>query len=128
MNNVATTYSGGGIAITNGSKASIANSLISGNRATSTPGPTLGGGIILESAELTINRSEISRNSTPDGGGGIAVYGSTGVLTLDSSSRIINNTTGTTTGGGGILLTNGGKVNLNGATLDGNTPDNVRTN
>lgn len=127
-NNTATTYSGGGLFIVKGAKATITNSLITQNKAIQPPGPTLGGGILLESAELTINRSEVSFNTSTDGGGGIAVYGSTGILTLDSATRIVSNTASGSRGGGGILLTNNGKANLNGATLDLNVPDNVRTN
>jgi hypothetical protein len=126
-NNTATTYSGGGVFIYGGAEATIANSHILGNRASSAGSNTLGGGILLESAELTIVRSEVSRNSATAGGGGAAVYGSTGILTLDSATRIVSNTAGASKGGGGILLINGGKVNLNGATLDLNVPDNVRT-
>lgn len=127
-NNTATTYSGGGLFIVGGAKATITNSVITRNKAIQPPGPILGGGILLESAELTINRSEVSFNTSTDGGGGIAVYGSTGVLTLDSATRVVSNTAGGSRGGGGILLTSGGKANLNGATLDLNIPDNVRTN
>jgi hypothetical protein len=125
--NTVTTYSGGGMFVVDGTQATLANSRVSDNQATNTPGPTLGGGILLESAEFTITRSGMSGNSTPDGGGGPAVYESTGVLTLDSAARILNNTT-VTIPRGEILLTGGGNVNLNGATLDGNIPDNVRTN
>lgn len=127
-NNTASVYSGGGVLIYGGTEATIANSHILGNRASSAGSNTLGGGILLESAELAIVRSEISRNSATAGGGGAAVYGSTGILTLDSGTRIVSNTAGTSKGGGGVLLINGGKVNLNGATLDLNVPDNVRTN
>jgi hypothetical protein len=127
-NNTATTYSGGGLFIVSGAKATITNSLITRNKAIHPPGPILGGGVFLESAELTISRSEVSFNTATDGGGGIAVYGSKGILTLDSATRIVSNTASGSRGGGGILLTNGGKVNLNGATLDLNVPDNVRTN
>jgi hypothetical protein len=126
-NNIATTYSGGGLFVYGGAKGTLENSRVTRNKAIRPPGPILGGGILLESAELTITRSEVSFNTSTDGGGGIAVYGSTGVLTLDSATRVVSNTASGSRGGGGILLISDGKVNLNGATLDLNSPDNLRT-
>jgi hypothetical protein len=124
--NTATSSSGGGVGIVAGANATISRSNIRGNRAPTDTSNTLGGGIYLETSTLTVTRSEISLNSSAAGGGGIVIFGPDCVATLDSATRVVNNSSGSTRGGGGILVINNGKVNLNGAMLDGNTPDNVR--
>ena len=122
------TYAGGGASVAQNFTGSISNWKISDNKALHSPGPARGGGITVEAgAELTVSRSEISRNTATTGGGGVLVYISPSKLTLDSASRISNNVVNTTNQdrGGGVLTMHGGVARLNGATLSGNTPDNT---
>jgi CSLREA domain-containing protein len=64
---------GGGLAVVNGSEASIVNSTISGNRAESSPG---GGILVADSATLSIESSTIASNNAPTTGfGGIFAVG-----------------------------------------------------
>lgn len=119
---------GGGLILYAGAKARVVDSRFELNTASGPGASNTGGGIYLAEAELTTTRCEFSRNSAEDGGGGIATEGTRVVLTLDSATRIVNNSAGPTRGGGGgILNEDGSEVNINGAVLEGNTPNNYRT-
>lgn len=115
--------SGAGMYIVGTQQAKIATSRIELNEASA------GAGIWVEATELVTTRCEINRNTAEMGGGGFLVWRTTGILTLDSATRVTNNvvtrTNSTGWRGGGILSYSGGQVRLGGATLEGNTPDNV---
>lgn len=104
---------GGGIKFFHATqKLTLSNCIVSGNTATG-----LGGGLAIVGAQATIEGTSITGNNALRGGG-IVLGGST--VTLDSASSITENTA--TNLGGGIFL-DSGSVQLNGANLSGNTPD-----
>lgn len=114
---------GGGLAIFSRAKARLTNTRIELNTASGAGAFNVAGGIYLELAELSLSRCEISRNTGEDGGGGVSMHGSSAQLTLDSTTRVVNNTAGATIGGGGILVAYDGKLIVNGAEVEGNTPN-----
>lgn len=97
--------------------ATLTDCAITGNSAAA------GGGLYQRSDQpLVLHGCVVWGNTaTRDAGGDIAVR--SGTLTLDAATRITGNTATTAVSGGGIS-NNGGAVNLNGATISGNTPDN----
>lgn len=90
-------YSGGGIHIGHGGEAWIHRSKLNQNSAIHSQG----GGICTEESTLVITSSEITQNSSDNGGGGIAL--SFSELTL-LNSQLQSNSAGAFGGGGGILL------------------------
>ena len=110
--------SGGGIANYHAT-VTISHSEISGN---STLGN--GGGISNQSGNLTITNSTIARNSAGENGGGI-YQDASGVTTLDATVTVTGNEANVIGGGtsGGGVYRAGGTVNINGAAVTGNEPD-----
>lgn len=121
---------GGGMYIGTGTIATLTDTRIEANKTGEADGQTFyGGGIYVDGADVTTTRCEITRNQADDGGGGAYVTEDTARLTLDSATRITDNkviNTATGAGGGGILKSNNGQVALNGATVENNTPDNIK--
>lgn len=111
---------GGGLYLTQGTHATLQNTVVSSNTLTN-PGTGYGGGLyVRDSSVVTLTNSRVERHvlpSTTDGrGAGIYVYSST--VTLDNSA-VLSNTAGTD--GGGIRMFAGGTLNiLNGSELRNN--------
>ncbi len=106
---------GGGLDLNNGTHGlTVQNSVISGN--TSTAGNGAGGGIYNIGTPIIMQGSDITGNSAANIGGGI--YNNSASLTFDSACNITGNTA--VNGGGGIQNA-GGTVNLNDATVSGNS-------
>lgn len=80
----------------------------------------LGAGGVFVGGGATIVGTEIGGNRANGSGGGVFV--SSAALTLDSGTRITGNTASGGGVGGGIYRASG-SVNLNGATVSGNSPD-----
>lgn len=89
-----------------------------------------GGGITLFSGLMSIFSTEISGNRALGGPGyrGGGLYSNYGTVSMNSGTRITGNSAGAG-GGGGIFRENRGDqypIDLNGATVSGNSPDNCR--
>lgn len=108
---------GGGLYLDSCDPSFITDSVIAENSATM----GIGGGLLSGYMKLTVVGTEITKNEASSGGGGIANYA--GDLILDAACHIHDNTSGAP-GGGGIY--NNGTVQLNGATVSGNTPDQCK--
>jgi predicted outer membrane repeat protein len=107
---------GGGLLLDGTQPGFLTDSVISGNQ--TGPGNNFGGGFRnFNTSTLTIVGTEISGNNAGNSGGGIQNF--TGTITFNATSRVINNTAATAGGIGGIA--NQGTVNLNGATVSGNS-------
>jgi hypothetical protein len=108
---------GGGLHLVNPAQAvTISSCVISGNKVSA--GDSFGGGIYNVGTPITITGSQITGNSALDFGGGLLNNNATAIVTFDSASSVTNNTA--PVGGGGIF-NDGGTVNLNGATVSGNS-------
>jgi len=128
------TQAGGGIASASGpagvAKLTLNNSTVTGNsQSESSPDSLGGGGIVNILGTVTLNSSQVNRNSAQGFvGGGIAsgdylnFSGTTSFLTLNNSQ--VNGNTAPNGNGGGIqnLL---GTATLNGSQVDGNTSVNA---
>ncbi|MFT4037164.1 MAG: hypothetical protein QM692_03210 [Thermomicrobiales bacterium] len=136
---------GGGIEIDMDGEVIIENSVINKNRAWETVG--LGGGIGLRAGNVTIRNSEISENEGYHGGGlyndgatltiidttirdnsayenGGGLFNDAGTTSLATTVAITENDAATGgSGAGGGIYQGGGTVNVNGATVNLNTPD-----
>jgi predicted outer membrane repeat protein len=112
--NTAVVNDGGGV-YSSGSDATIENCLITGNTAAN------GGGGGFDGGTVTFTATAFSSNTAKNDGGGL--YLEAGNYTFDSASSVINNIA---TAGGGIFgdTSNVPTVNLNGATVSGNTGGN----
>ena len=78
-----------------------------------------GGGGISNFTTLNVNGTAITGNQAPEGGG----IRNTSLVVFDAASSVTGNTATTANGGGGIW--NGSSVRLNGATVSGNTPQDI---
>jgi hypothetical protein len=117
VGNSTTSGSGGGIYGSGGQPIVLSGCVISGNRS-----GEFGGGIAKAGGSWIIAGSAIDANEAAEFGGGI--YNS-GPLTFDSASSITNNTADTAGTGavGGGIYNSTGAVELNGAIVSGNEPD-----
>ena len=109
---------GGGIrAIGNGTAVIVMSSAVSGNAANPN---NFGGGIDMvdDGQTLTLIGSTVS-NNVARGGGGIAIEGDNGSVTLNSSSLSGNNA-GSTQGGGILDFGTGNGISLSGSSISGN--------
>ena len=114
--NTATTSDGGGISVTQGTAMTISNTTIKGNTAASG-----GGGVSsIQSGILTIRGSTIRGNTAEDGAGVHQDGGDEARTTITNSTITGNNATGN---GGGIGRFGDGVVNLNNLTITDNTAD-----
>jgi hypothetical protein len=104
-------FNGG--AIDNRGTMTIANSVISGNRAASGP---FGGGIT-NVGTLTISNTTITGNSADISGGGI--YNIAGNLTLNAVTMDVNSSMQ-----GGAISAGGGTINITNSTISGNAASN----
>jgi hypothetical protein len=110
---------GGGILVNHDqAELVIQHSVITENQVTG-PGGT-GGGIANTAGTVTISHSEISFNTASSNGGGIYNAG-TATTSLAPTVTITENTATTGTGGG--IYRASGTVNLNGASVKLNSPD-----
>lgn len=121
---------GGGIFVTGGEKrgkVNIQGGVVAANRG------NFGGGIYVESGELTISGGAVTGNTVfnghDDDGGGI--YVNSGTLKLSGNGYVTNNSkscdctdcpvdTNNTHGGGGIALANGSTMEMSGGYVTGN--------
>lgn len=111
---------GGGIMMFGPVAGSVSDSRIIENHAVAPAG--VGGGLYLENTPFSISGTEIRGNTASLKGGGIAVALQS--LSLDASTTITGNTASMIGAGGGISI-DSATVNLNGATVSGNAPDNI---
>lgn len=121
---------GGGVHVTNNAIATLSNTLIEDNTAKGTASVRYtGGGIYLGFSQLTTTRCDIHRNKAANKGGGVMVDGFSARLNLDSGTRITDNQlTDTLSGdGGGGVYSPAAGFSQNGATVQDNTPDNIKT-
>ncbi|MEM7313063.1 MAG: choice-of-anchor Q domain-containing protein, partial [Planctomycetota bacterium] len=114
---------GGGIFLSSSGQSSVSNSQIISNQATAIGSE--GGGIFIDvgtNATVEISSTRIQSNLTDSGGGGISAEGSSGEVTIRSSSIVGNQATNSFAAGGGILnlITDGG-LTLENSTLSGNS-------
>lgn len=124
LNNTASD-GGGGVLLSRCLQSTIAQSIVTGNKTTSTASNSgWGAGVLAGLTPIAISGTEISRNTATGGAGGLYVNGST--VSLDPATRITNNTAGSTYGGGGVYITPGMLVQ-NGAMITNNTPNNIVT-
>jgi CSLREA domain-containing protein len=109
---------GGGIALSNGS-ATIAESLVDGNKAVGASGNNGGGLYITGTGTETVNVSDstLTGNSGNDGGG---IYAGNTAATLSLTRSTISGNTAASTKGGGITVAAGAAVNATGTILSGN--------
>jgi hypothetical protein len=117
-----TAEDGGGVACNNADTCSFIDSLITANTAT----VTVGGGVTGYTTAMNFANTELSENTAAQNGGGVLIGNGTASATFDAASRVVDNkanTSGVGFSGGGIFNGYGGTLNLNGATLSGNTPD-----
>lgn len=105
---------GGGIAILLGT-VSISDSEISSNYA------GISGGGILNRGTLSITTTTIIDNEAADWGGGI--YNTEGTTSLASTVSVTENRANNVVGSGGGIYRDSGAVNVNGASVTLNTPD-----
>ena len=115
---------GGGMQFRGSSHVSIAATRVSTNRVFNCGAYIcMGGGIASYGVPIDIRDTEIDGNISSGGGGGIMTYA---LLTLDAATRITNNVASVAWGGGGIYRGAGdNNVQVGGATISGNTPDNI---
>ena len=127
---------GGSSPVAGGGLANLAGALtlnyteVFANSATAAPGPmsgSPGGGIVTgnptgsgPTGTLTLNTSQVLRNSAQGPGGGIASLGSTVVL----NNSDVDGNTATNGGGGGGILNMAGSLTLNTSQANGNTAAN----
>ena len=81
----------------------------------------IGGGILVESSDLSLNQSIVSGNRATDSGGGIE-FGS-GQLTIDQSTisdNVVQAVTGLINASGGGVANSGGDVVISNSTISGN--------
>lgn len=115
---------GAGLHLTNGTQATLNNTVISGN-AFQTIGYTYGGGLYVENdSEVTMNASLVEDHQAPSDadGRGAGIYINDSTVTLDNS-QVISNTAGTV--GGGVRLWGTSMLNiLNGSVIAYNQASN----
>lgn len=107
----------------NNSTCTFVDSEISSNTAT----VTVGGGLTVYTGALNFQNTVVTGNSAAQNGGGVLIGNGGATATFDSASAVTNNTANTSGfgfSGGGVFNGYGGTLNLNGATLSGNLPDN----
>jgi len=105
---------GGGVYVNTGATFSMTGGKIANNTAVGTTANDGGGGLYTK-ASVTLTGGEISGNQASHGGGGIAAYGSSVILTLKGSIRIIENRAAYQTyssAGGGVYLESGASLVL----------------
>jgi hypothetical protein len=111
---------GGGILNEPDSAATLTNSDVTGNSATSD------GAGIANDGHMTLTHSNITGNAATHDGGGIAnlhVPGTTAATLTLTNSDVTGNSAGQGQHGGGIFNQPGNPVTLNHSTVAGNTPD-----
>ncbi|MFT4037158.1 MAG: hypothetical protein QM692_03180 [Thermomicrobiales bacterium] len=108
---------GGGVYLANGQMA-ITRCEVTGNTAQS------GGGGLCSDRTMTVTDTVISGNTSTNRGGGVYTDSNSAVVNLAPSVTVTGNTA--TNGGGGGLYQNDGLINLNGATVTSNNPDNCQ--
>jgi hypothetical protein len=113
INNNASGY-GGGAYLGGGNSTLSGNGEIGGNSA------YLGGGVYIQSADISLTLSgngKISNNSASANGGGAYLYG--GSLTLSDNGEIGGNSAGSA--GGGVCINNTASFTMSGGVISGST-------